>query len=94
MKSYEQENMEKTTVTINPKISVTVKKIKCNNINVNLNGFSGNTLDASTTSGLRGLATEAQAEDENANGVYGNGTVEKETTIDHQVMTAILGLYV
>ncbi len=33
-------HMEKTTVTIHPKIVVvvTVKKIKCNNINVNLNG--------------------------------------------------------
>jgi hypothetical protein len=49
--------------------SVTVKKIKCNNINVNLNGFSGNEIGASTTSGLGALTTQAQAEDEGANGV-------------------------
>ena len=36
--------------------------VKCNNINVNLNGFSGNEIGASTTSGLGALATdEAQA---------------------------------
>ena len=29
--------------------SVTVKKIKCNNINVNLNGFSGNEIGITTT---------------------------------------------
>ena len=48
--------------------SVTVKKIKCNNININLNGFSGNEIGTSPTSGIGALATEAQAEDEGANG--------------------------
>ena len=38
--------------------------VKCNNINVNLNGFNNNDIGASTTSGLGALATEAQAEDE------------------------------
>ena len=38
-----------------------IKKIKCNNINVNVNGFNGATLPTA----LRGLATdEAQAADE------------------------------
>ena len=32
--------------------SVTVKKIKCNNINVNLNGFSGNEIGTVPTSVL------------------------------------------
>jgi hypothetical protein len=41
--------------------SVIVKKIKCNNINVNLNGFSGDEIGTLPTA-LRGLATdEAQA---------------------------------
>ena len=41
--------------------------MKCNNINVNLNGFRGNAIGASPA--LRGLATdEAQAEAEGANG--------------------------
>ena len=48
------------------KDSVTVKKIKCNNINANLNGFSGNEIGASQA--LSALANEAQAEDEGANG--------------------------
>ena len=46
--------------------NVIVKKNKCNNIIVNLNGFNG----ALPTSDLGALATdEAQAEDEGANGV-------------------------
>ena len=72
--------------------SVIVKKIKCNNINVNLNG-EWTYIGASRT-GSWALATEAQAEDEGANGANLETTVEKATTIDHQVMTAILGLYV
>ena len=50
-------HMEKiATATINPKIVyVTVKKIKCNNINANLNGFSGNEIGASQALGA--LAT-------------------------------------
>ena len=44
--------------------SITVKKIKCNNININLNGFSGNEIGTAPTSDLSALATEAQAEDE------------------------------
>ena len=52
--------------------SVIVKKVKCNNINWNLNGFSGNTLDSSTTSGLSALAADREAEEEGANGVSGN----------------------
>jgi hypothetical protein len=36
--------------------------VKCNNINVNLNGFSGNEIGASEALGA--LATQAQAEDE------------------------------
>ena len=52
--------------------SVIVKKVKCNNINWNLNGFSGNTLDSSTTSGLSALAADGEAEEEGANGVSGN----------------------
>ena len=41
------------------------------------------------------LATEAQAEDEGANGANsGNDGRGRKTTIDHQVMTAILDLYV
>ena len=43
--------------------SVSVKKIKCNNINANLNGFNGVDINALPTA-LRGLATEAQASDE------------------------------
>jgi len=42
--------------------------VKCNNINVNLNGFSGNAIGTAPTSDLGALATEAQAEDEGANG--------------------------
>ena len=42
--------------------------VKCNNINVNLNGFSGNEIGASTTSGLGALATQAQEEDEGEKG--------------------------
>ena len=55
--------------------SVTVKKIKCNNINVNLNGFSGNEIGTAPTSGLDALATEAQAADEGEVGAstLGNG---------------------
>ena len=53
--------------------NVIVKKIKCNNINVNLNGFSGNKIGRIRRSGLGALATEAQAEDEGANGAnFGN----------------------
>ena len=52
--------------------SVTVKKIKCNNINVNLNGFSGNKIGTAPTSDPGALATQAQAEDEGANGASGN----------------------
>ena len=45
--------------------SVSVKKIKCNNINVNLNGD----IDIGASQALDALATnEAQAEDEGANG--------------------------
>ena len=48
------------------KDSVTVKKIKCNNINANLNGFNGNEIVLTTA--LSGLTNEGQAEDEGANG--------------------------
>ena len=45
------------------------------------------------TSDLGALATEAQAEDEGANGANsGNGG--REATVDQQVKTAILDLYV
>jgi hypothetical protein len=42
--------------------------VKCNNINVNLNGFNDNEVDASTTSGLGALATQAQEDDEGEKG--------------------------
>ena len=48
--------------------SVIVKKIKCNNINVNLNGLEISTLPPTT---LNGLATEAQAADEGERGASG-----------------------
>jgi hypothetical protein len=54
--------------------SVSVKKIKCNNINVNLNGFSGNEIGTAPTSGLGALATEAQAEDEGEVGASSSGS--------------------
>ena len=56
------------------KDSVLVKKIKCNNINVNLNGFNGLELNALPTT-LNGLATEAQAADEGEVGAssFGSG---------------------
>jgi hypothetical protein len=55
--------------------SVNVKKIKCNNINVNLNGFSGNEIGASTTSGLGALATdEPQASDQGEIGANSFGS--------------------
>ena len=43
--------------------NVIVKKIKCNNINVNVNGFNGVELGTLPTA-LNGLTTEAQAADE------------------------------
>ena len=53
--------------------SVTIKKIKCNNININLNGFSGNEIGTAPTSDFGAVATQAQAEDEGANGAnFGN----------------------
>ena len=43
MNSYDKKPYEKDNSYDKSKDnSVTVKKIKCNNINVNLNGFSGN----------------------------------------------------
>ena len=72
MNSYDKKPYEKDHSYDKSKDnSVTVKKIKCNNINVNLNGFSGNTIDTAPP-GLAALATEAQAEDEGANGASGN----------------------
>ena len=51
------------------KSSVTVKKNKCNNINVFLNGD----ISVSPISDLGALATDAQAKDEGANGNDGRG---------------------
>ena len=63
-----------TTATINPKIVVRIlKKIKCNNINVNLNGFNGIDVNA-VPPALNGLATdEAQAADEGEIGASSSG---------------------
>ena len=53
--------------------SITVKKIKCNNINVNLNGFNGIDVNA-VPPALNGLATdEAQASDEDEIGASSSG---------------------
>ena len=53
--------------------SVTVKKIKCNNLNANLNGFNGNEIGTLPTA-LRGLASdEAQVSaDESERGASGS----------------------
>ena len=54
--------------------STIVKKIKCNNINANVNGFNGIEVGTLPTT-LNGLATEAQAVDEGEVGAssFGNG---------------------
>ena len=68
-----------------------IKKIKCNNINVNANGFNGATLPT----GLSALATdvEAQASDEGAVGAsnLGNGG-GSDGSGRYQIMTAILDI--
>ena len=73
--------------------SAFVKKVKCNNINVNVNGD----IDIGASQALSGLATddEAQAADEGEVGAntLGNGSVEA-MVVDHQVLTATLDLYV
>ncbi len=57
--------------------SVSVKKIKCNNINVNLNGFNGVEVGTLPTA-LNGLATdEAQASDEGEIGASSSGSGER-----------------
>ena len=56
--------------------NVIVKKVKCNNINVNLNGFNGIEVNAVPPSTLNALATdEAQAADEGEIGAssFGSG---------------------
>ena len=56
--------------------STIVKKIKCNNINVNVNGFNGIELGDALPTALNGLATdEAQATDEGEVGAssFGSG---------------------
>ena len=54
--------------------STIVKKVKCNNINANLNGFNGVDINALPTA-LRGLATEVQAtEDEGEIGASSSGS--------------------
>ena len=73
-KSYEKDNLKSTEYPSYEKdsnsydksketSSVSVKKIKCNNINVNVNGFNG--LEIGTVPpALNGLTTEALASDE------------------------------
>jgi hypothetical protein len=53
--------------------SISVKKIKCNNINVNVNGFNGVEVGTLPTA-LNGLADEAQATDEGEVGTSSFGS--------------------
>ena len=69
--------------------------VKCNNINVNLNGFNGIEIGTLPTA-LRGLATdEAQAADEGEVGAssFGSGSGGSDGG-DHQVLTMTLDLFV
>ena len=64
--------------------STIVKKIKCNNINVNVNGFNGIEVGTLPTA-LNGLATEAQAsEDEGKIGASSSGSGSGSNSIDEQ----------
>ena len=65
--SYEKDNSYQSKDSSN----VIIKKIKCNNINVNLNGLEINTVPPTT---LNGLATEAQAADEGEVGANSFGS--------------------
>jgi hypothetical protein len=75
-KSYGNYNIDKSKDSS----SVSIKKVKCNNINVNVNGLELNTTSVPSLSNL--LASEAQAEDEGErdtgsygsnDGIYGSG---------------------
>ena len=68
-KSYAKDNSYKSK----DDNSVSIKKIKCNNINVNVNGFNGVKVGTLPTA-LNGLATEAQASDEDEIGASSLGT--------------------
>ena len=75
--SYEKDNSyDKSKDSSN----VIIKKIKCNNINVNLNGFNGIEVNALPPA-LNGLATddEAQAADEGEIGASFSGSGERNT---------------
>ena len=65
MNSYDKQSYGKDSNNYDKsKDSITVKKIKCNNININLNGFSGNEIGASSNISYWALATdEAQADE-------------------------------
>ena len=69
--------------------SVTIKKIKCNNLNANLNGFNGNEIGTLPTA-LRGLASdEAQV-----SAMKVKEAPVEAMVVDHQALTATLDLYV
>ena len=74
--SYEKDNSYQSKDSSN----VIIKKIKCNNINVNLNGFNGIEVNALPPA-LNGLATddEAQAADEGEIGASFSGSGERNT---------------
>ena len=87
-KSYEKDKYKSTEYTSYEKdnnyykskdsSNVIVKKVKCNNINANLNGFNGLKLNALPTSTLNVLATdEAQASNEGEIGVSSSGNGER-----------------
>ena len=90
-KSYEQNNYKSTEYQSYGKdnsykskdsSSVSVKKIKCNNINVNLNGFNGIQVNAVPPSTLNALATgEAQTADEGEKGASSFGSGERNNNV-------------
>jgi uncharacterized protein YxeA len=90
-KSYEQDNYKSTEYQSYGKdnsykskdsSSVSVKKIKCNNINVNLNGFNGIQVNAVPPSTLNALATgEAQTADEGEKGASSFGSGERNNNV-------------
>src|ERR671912_1933914 len=71
--NYENHYKKDTYKSKDSNSSVNVKKIKCNNINVNVNGLELNTTSVPFLSNL--LASEAQASDEGERGAssYGSG---------------------
>jgi hypothetical protein len=75
MDSYDKKPYGKDNSYDKSKDSVIVKKIKCNNININLNGFSGNKIGTDPKEDPKselGILT-AEAEDEGSNGAnFGN----------------------